>query len=445
MDSIREYLTFMGSRGLLLDIDRTVRREDIPELTDRLSSRAMVLMFRRVEGYGCGVVTNLVPSHEALGLLLAGDDPYALFLERIRDRREKVPVGRDGSLTSVDMEERDLLSFLPILRHCEKDSAPFITTGIISAVDPDSGVVGRGIHRMEYRGGNRLGVTLINPPLADIYRKYEARGGRMPLCATLGVDPLLFLSMALKVSYERDKLEVAGALKGSGVKAMQCVESAIDVPAGAEFYLEGYVDSGDMRRDGPLGEISGYYLTMEKTPTFVVNRLLHRQDPIYHGLLPVGPEGDTYLTFVSRAHVQDSVKKLFPFIDDISFVPKTFGSSVVVSVGSAERSKIRSLILSMMAFPMIKKVVVVDEDIDCRSLADVEWAVVTRCEASRDIVIVPNLQGQPIDPGAPLGLGVAKMGIDATIQGKGMEERARVVRGEPARIEELMKSLEVLR
>jgi len=95
----------------------------------------------------------------------------------------------------------------------------------------------------------------------------------------------------------------------------------------------------------------------------------------------------------------------------------------------------------MMAFPMIKKVVVVDEDIDCRSLADVEWAVVTRCEASRDIVIVPGLQGQPIDPGAPLGLGVAKIGIDATFQGKGMEERARVVRGEPVRIEELMKSL----
>jgi 2,5-furandicarboxylate decarboxylase 1 len=438
MDSLREYLAFMEDRDLLLGIDETVTREDIPELIDLLSDRGQIILFKRVEGYKCGVVANLVPSHDALGTLLGGGDFYASFLDGVKRTHAKVPTEREG-LESFDTKGRDLLSVLPILKYCEHDSAPFITTGIVSSKDPESGIVGRGIHRMEYRGGNRLGVALLNPPLVDIYRRYEAKEEPMPLTVSVGVDPLLFLSMALKAGPETDKVEVAGGLKGKGIAVMQSFDSPIDVPVGAEFYLEGYVDANDTRQDGPLGEISGYYLTVEKTPTFVVNRVSHRPSPFFHALLPTSLEADTYLTFVSRAHVEESVKKLFPFIANIFFIQRTFGSSVVVSVRPAERGKIRSLMLSMMAFPMIKKVTIVDGDISPDNLRDVEWAVVTRCDADRDVIVIPGLQGQPIDPSAPLGQGVAKIGIDATMQGKKIEGRARVTPGNATAIQRLMR------
>ncbi len=299
-------------------------------------------------------------------------------------------------------------------------------------------MVGRGIHRMEYRGGNRLGIAFLNPPLADIFRRYEAKGGAMPVTVTVGVDPLLFLSMALKVPPETDKLEVAGGLKGKSVAVIQSSDSPIDVPGGAEYYLEGYVDPKDMSRDGPLGEISGYYVTIEKTPTFVVNRVFHRPSPLFHVLPPTSLEADTYLTFVSRAHVEQSVKRLFPFIQSIFFVPGTFGSSVIVSVGATGRGKVRSLMVSMLAFPMIKKVTIVDSDIRADNLRDVEWAVVTRCDAGRDVTIIPGLQGQPIDPWLTADGGVAKTGIDATIQGKDIEARARVAPGNAAAVKRLM-------
>jgi 2,5-furandicarboxylate decarboxylase 1 len=438
MDSLREYVTFMEGRGLLLGIDESVAREDIPELIDLLSDRGKVILFRQVEGYRCGLIANLVPSHDALGALLGGGDFYVSFLEGVKKTQPKVPTERN-ELYSVDTRGQDLLSVIPILKYCEHDSAPFITTGIVSSKDPESGIVGRGIHRMEYRGGNRLGVALLNPPLVDIYHRYEAKGEPMPLTVAVGVDPLLFLSMALKASPDRDKLEIAGGLKGKGVAVMQSFDSSIDVPATAEFYLEGYVDPSDTRQDGPLGEISGYYLTVEKTPTFVVSRVSHRPSPLFHALPPTSLEADTYLTFVSRAHVEESVKRLFPFIENVFFVQRTFGSSVVVSVRPSETGKIRSLMLSMMAFPMIKKVTVVDGDISPDNLRDVEWAVVTRCDADRDVVIIPGLQGQPIDPSAPLGQGVAKIGIDATTQGKKMEGRARVTPGNATAIQRLMK------
>ena len=441
MDSLREYLAFMKERGLVLEIGERVAREDIPELIELLSDRGRVIRFDHVDGYECGVVANLVPSHEALRALLGGEDAYALFLEGIKGARKTVPVEREG-LETIDMTGRDLLSVLPILKHCEKDSAPFITTGIVSAGDPVRGVVGRGIHRLEYRGGNRLGVTLINPPLSDILQSYRARGERMRLAVTLGVDPLLFLSMALKAGPDMDKLEVAGGLKGRGVKVIDLVETGVSVPAGAEFYLEGFVDYDDVRKDGPLGEIGGYYMTLEGTPTLVVSRIHRRSAPLYHALLPTSLEGDAYLTFVSRAHVEDAVKKLFPFIQDMAFVQKTFGASVVVSVRPVERTKIRSLLVSLLAFPMIKKVVVVDGDVDPYSLRDVEWAVVTRCAADQDVIIIGGLQGQPIDPQAHgRGLGIAKMGIDATVQGMGMEERALVAAGDRGRVEKVLSSI----
>jgi 2,5-furandicarboxylate decarboxylase 1 len=294
---------------------------------------------------------------------------------------------------------------------------------------------------MEYRGGNRLGLALINPPLSDIMQKYRAMGEPMRVGVALGVDPLLFLSMALKVAPDRDKMEVAGGLKGRGVKMIESIDSGVDMPAGAEYYLEGYLDQGDVRRDGPLGEIGGYYMALPRTPTLVVNTLSYRPCPLYHALLPTSLEGDAYLTFVSRAHIEESIKKLFPFIKDIVFVQKTFGSSAVVSIQPAERAKVRNLIVSMMGFPMIKKVVVVDEDVDPHDLRDVDWAVVTRCFADKDVIIVPGLQGQPIDPQAERGLGLAKIGFDASAQGKNIDERARVAAGESERIERIVNAI----
>jgi 2,5-furandicarboxylate decarboxylase 1 len=439
MDSLRDYIAFVKKRDLLLEVEDQVTREDVPELIERLSATKKVLLFKNLKGYKCSLVANLVPSHEVFRHLFNADNPYQFFLEGIRKTAKKVKAER--KLETVSLKGRDLLELLPILKHYEKDSAPFITTSVISALDPDSGVVGRGIHRMEYRGKNRIGVALINPPLVDIYRKHKARRERMPVTVAVGVDPILFLSMALKGQPGKDKLEVAGGLKGKGIKVMQSFDSSIDVPAGAEMYLEGYIDPDDVRRDGPLGEISGYYMTNKESPTMVVNRLSYQTAPMYHALLPTSLESDTYLTFVSRAHMEDAVKKLFPFIVDITFVQKTFGSSVIVSIKPVDRSRIRNLILSMLAFPMIKKVIVVDEDVDPQDLRDVEWALVTRCLADKDIVIVPGLQGQPIDPQAEHGLGVAKMGIDATTQGKTFEEKALIAAGSRKNIERILKSI----
>lgn len=440
VESLRDYLSLMEKEGQVLTIKEKVHKDDIPELIERLSKSRKVLFFESVEGYSCRLVANLAPTHDSFKMLFRAEDPYEFFVRAIQRKEKTVKVEGIG-LETVKMAGKDLMSFLPILKHYEKDSAPFITSGIISASDPDTGVIGRGVHRMEYRGGNRLGITLLNPPLTTIYHKYIARKAKMLVSITIGVGPGVFISMALKASQDTDKLEAAGGLLGEGIQVIPSFDSPVEVPASGEFLLEGYVDEEQVKQDGPMGEISGYYLALDETPTIVVERLSHRKSPIYHALLPTCAEADMYLTFVSRSHMEESAKKLFPTILNLTFVPKTFGSSLVVSVTTTEKFKVRNLMLFLLTFPMIKKVVVVDADVNPEDLKDVEWAVITRCKADEDIVILGGLQGQPIDPTAEEVYGVAKIGINATRAGKKIQDRAIIAKGDRERIRNVLYSV----
>jgi 2,5-furandicarboxylate decarboxylase 1 len=428
----------MQDNGRVLEIKDPVSKEDIPELIEKLADRKKVLLFEHVDGYNCRLVANCVPSIDVFKILLGGAaNPGEAFLEGVKRSYEKVPV-KPGKLNTIDVSSRDLIDLLPILKHYQKDSAPFITTSVISSIDPDSGFIGRGVHRMEYRGKNLLGVTLLNPPLGDIYRKYRDRHETMPLTISIGVDPLLFISMAIKAPWGADKMQIAGGLRGKGIEVIPSFDSLIDAPAESEIYLEGYVSPDKGMQDGPLGEISGYYLTIKETPTVAVQRLTYKDSPIYHALLPTSPEADMYLTFVSSAHIEENAKKLFPFISRITFIQKTFGSSIVVNIKGVERFKVRSLIMFLLSFPMIKKAVIIDDDVNPEDLRDVEWAIITRSSASEDVIIVNGLQGQPIDPQTEGGNGVAKIGINATVQGKLIEERANVVKGDSERVKKII-------
>lgn len=439
IDSLKEYLSFAETKGWVLEIAEVVDREDIPRLIERLDSKKKILLFSNIRGYRCGLVANLVPGHEVFSELLGTDDPYRAFSERSKMVEPRVSAD-EGDLEKIDMEGKDLLEFLPLLKHYEGDSAPFITTSIIASEDPRNGIVGRGIHRMEYRGGNRLGVTLLNPPLKDIREWYQSKNQLMPIAVSLGVDPVVFLSMALKAGMPADKLDITGGLKGRGTGVFR-LGGEVDVPAGADIYLKGYVDESIKRQDGPLGEISGYYMTIPETPTMIVKELYFRPSAVYHALLPTSLEANMYLSFVSRANLEESLKKSYPFVADITFVEKTFGTSVIVRVKPGSSEKIKNMIAYLLSFQMIKKAVVVDLDVDSYDLKDVEWACITRCSADRDMVIIQGIQGQPIDPQAGAGYRVTKIGIDATAEGKTREGRAVVAAGDSERIEQILKGV----
>jgi 2,5-furandicarboxylate decarboxylase 1 len=438
IDSLRDYLALLEKKSMLLPVQEKVFREDLPALIERLQGSGKALLFSNVDGYACRVAANLVPSRDCFAdIFQTSTSPYEYFLQGVTRREPTRPTG-GHDMVSLSLEGAELLEHLPILKHYELDSAPFITSAIASSRDPETGVVARGIHRLEYRGGNRLGIALLNPPLSELCEKYKRLQQRMPVSLSIGMDMALFLAMALKAPPDTDKLTIAGGLKGKGIETIRSVDSDIDVPK-TEILLEGHVDYNDRREDGPLGEISGYYMRLQETPTVVVKRLSYRPSAIYHALLPTSREGDMYLTFVSYAHIHETLMRLFPFVMEMKFVPRTFGSSVIIQVRSVETQRIRSLITFVLSFPMIKKVLVVDDDVDTEDARDLEWALITRFDPRRDLILIENLPGQPIDPQKKEGQGLTKMGMDATVFGKNIEQRAKISSGAADRMEAILQ------
>jgi 2,5-furandicarboxylate decarboxylase 1 len=194
--------------------------------------------------------------------------------------------------------------------------------------------------------------------------------------------------------------------------------TGIPVPARAVVVLEGEIDPSDERPDGPLGEISGYSLAFPRTPTFRVRGLHHRRDAVYQALLPTGPDGDALLGAVAEASILPQARGLFPFAQAFHVVPGTFGSSIVVRVGNANRGQVRALLCHLLSAGMVKKAVAVAGDVDAASLSDVEWSLATRCQPDRDVLVLEGLAGQVIDPSGPEPGLTSKIGIDATGYGR---------------------------
>lgn len=417
---LRDALKTLRDKDRLIQIDEPVSPvfEAAALLGAAARRREGAVLFSRVADHTVPVCGNLVYGRDVLGWALGvpTEAVPAELTRRLSSPISPVSTG-DGPVQAVEAK-LCLAQTLPILTHYRGDSGPFITTGLLSVRDPDTGNVARGIHRMELRGANELGVALLNPPLADVYARHKQQGSRMPAAAVVGIDPLTFCAFALKGAPQVDKLAVAGGLHGVPLEVTLAACTGLPVPARAEFLLEGEIDPADERPDGPLGEIGGYSLAFPATPTFRVTRITHRPDPIYHALLPTGPEGDLLLATVAEASLGSRVAERFPFTGRLHFVPTTFGSSLVVQVAPARREQVRSLLVHLLTLGMVKKVVAVADDVDPADPTEVEWSVATRFQADRDAVILPDLAGQPIDPSCPELYRTAKLALDATGYGR---------------------------
>lgn len=378
------------------------------------------ILFEQVKGYGMPIVGNLLGTRKRLALALGVEekDLYQGLMPRLD---QHIPpcllTGQNDQMTFTPGKEQPLAELIPVLTHYAADSGPFITTGLTSARDPVNGVIGRGVHRLEIRGEAEIGISLVNPPLSEIYAVHKKQGTPMEVAITVGVDPAIFIGTVLKVSKGIDKFASIGGLMGSAVPMEKAPTLDLDIPAQADIVLEGYIDPTQAEKDGILGEVSGYYLSFS-SPSVHITSVRLQKDAIYHALLPYGAEVDQLLVFVYGLNVVPKMKKEFPALTDIHFVPGTFGSHAVMMMATDDKGEVRRAITMALTFPYIKRVVAVDEDVNIRDPLDVEWAMATRFQAHRDLIVVDGLKGQPIDPSSDTSSGKgfisAKMGIDAT-------------------------------
>ena len=416
---IRDFVGYLRDIRELLTISTPLDpRFEISTILSELGKKeAPAILFEEVKGYKFPVVGNLLGTKKRLSIALGVDQEHLLedALPKLENGLLPILVSdRSQKVVITKKEKIDLLKLLPILTHYSKDSGPYITSGITSARDLKDGTIGRGLHRMEVRGKNELGISLLNPPLSEIYAHCKKERKKMEVATVIGVDPTLLIAAVFKIPRGMDKLTVAGGLRGEPIPLVKAETVDIDIPAYAEITIEGFIDPKGKEKDGLLGESSGYYMTFSKSPTIHVTTITYRKGAYFHAIVPWSLEVDNLLYLIHGIDFVPKMKREIPTLKRIHLIPGTFGSHVVMSIDTDNKGEIRRALTLALSFSNIKKAVIVDGDVEVEDHHEVEWAIATRFQGDRDLIVIPDVRGQPIDPSSKEGFLTTKIGMDAT-------------------------------
>ncbi|AKJ39364.1 UbiD family decarboxylase [Methanosarcina barkeri] len=404
--SFRTFINQLKENGKLVEILQPVSpRFEASRIAK--NTKAPVL-FHDISG--SKVIMNLLGSRDELSSMLGVPKE-----EIIKKLSEVSPEGEvrlvSESPTLEVIEDKVDLTKLPILTHFEKDGAPYITAGIV--VSEYGGTINASIHRLMLVGKDKLAARLVPPRHTYLLHKKAAEKGEpLPVAIVLGCDPTIIYATSTRVPVGKE-FEYAAALRGAPVELFECA-NGLKVPH-AEIVLEGYIDPVERVDEGPFVDITGTYDVVRKEPVIHITRIIHRKDPIYHGILPAGPEHLLMMGVPYEPRIYRAVGE----VTTVKNVVLTEGGccylhAVVQIEKQTEGDGKNAIMAAFAAHTSLKHVVVVDEDINIFDPNDVEFAIATRVKGDIDILIIPNVRGSSLDPrGAPDGT-TTKVGIDAT-------------------------------
>lgn len=327
----------------------------------------------------------------------------------------------------------DLGALLPALHHTAADAGRYVTAGIVVTRDPDTDVYNASYHRLQIIGPNRMAIQLdFGRHLRLAFERAKRRGEALPIAVCIGTDIALqytAATMGSQMPENSDELAVAGGLAGSPLSVVPAVSVDLLVPAETEIVLEGRILPDTVSHEGPFGEFVGYLSRPADAPVVEISAVTRRHRPIYHAINGYGRETIMLRKYVLEASLLKVLQGAIPIVVDAEMTAgglHRFHAVVQVRKTSPQHDGFQRNAI-MAAFGALKDldlVIVVDEDIDIRDPVDVEYALATRMEASRDLLPIPGARGHEYVRVGASGIR-AKLGIDATVP---FEEKARFAR-----------------
>lgn len=391
-------------------------RFGIAAVANRLDGR-MASIFPSPGGHAIPIVSGLLSDRywmaEAIGV--GSDALLASFQNACLDPIPNSEVTK-AKCQEVVHRDVDLKALLPIPTHNEFDSGAYITAGLVISRRPDTGVQNVAIHRLQVSGSNRLGVLLLPRHTLAFYQEQEAEGRDLEIAIVIGVDPLTLLASQAIVPLGHDELGISGALRGSPLPVVRCLTNEVRVPAEAEIVLEGRILAKVREPEGPFGEFPQYYGERGQRHVIEIDAVTHREQPIYHTIVGGGLEHLLLGGIPREASFLSHLQRSFSCVRDVHLsLGGTCRYHLYIQLNKPFPGEAKNVILAALGTHYdIKHVTVVDLDVDVHNPNEVEWAVATRFQAERDLVIVHNCQGSRLDPSTRDGVG-SKMGFDATV------------------------------
>jgi len=402
--SFRGFLDELWDAGLIEEIDRPIS----PVLeAAAISWHAGPLFFHHLDGHRCAM--NVLGSRDLLARALRMEkSDMVQRLGRIRIE--------DGQTREVDsspflevISEPDL-SRMPILTHFKGDGGLYITAGIVVSRLGDE--TNASVHRLMVLGKDRLAARLV--PGRHTHRlrqKALDQGERLPVAIVIGVDPVILIAASTRVPMSME-FSYASALRRKPVE-LTTLDNGVAVPH-AEIVLEGYID-GETASEGPFVDITGTMDLVRMEPVIHLTRMMTRDDPVYHALLPSGREHKMLMGLPYEPLIFNEVSRVVRVKDVLLTEGGCFYLHAVVQIDKRDESDPRRAIdAAMDAHRSLKHVMIVDADIDIHDPQELEYAVATRFRGDEDLVVRPNVRGSTLDPRSIDGI-TTKVGIDATM------------------------------
>ncbi|BDG78638.1 phenolic acid decarboxylase subunit C [Bacillus subtilis] len=433
----REFLAALEKEGQLLTVNEEVKPE--PDLgaaaraASNLGDKSPALLFNNIYGYNnAQIAMNVIgswPNH-AMMLGLPKDTPVKEQFFEFAKRYEQfpMPVKREETAPFHEneiTEDINLFDILPLFRINQGDGGYYLDKACVISrdlEDPDTfGKQNVGIYRMQVKGKDRLGIQPV--PQHDIaihLRQAEERGINLPVTIALGCEPVITTAASTPLLYDQSEYEMAGAIQGEPYRIVKSKLSDLDIPWGAEVVLEGEIIAGEREYEGPFGEFTGHYSGGRSMPIIKINRVYHRNNPIFEHLYLGMPwtECDYMIGINTCVPLYQQLKEAYP--NEIVAVNAMYTHGLIAIVSTKNRYGGFAKAVGMRALTTphglgyCKMVIVVDEDVDPFNLPQVMWALSTKMHPKHDAVIIPDLSVLPLDPGSnPSGI-THKMILDAT-------------------------------
>lgn len=447
---LREFIKVLENKGLLVRISTEVNPLlEIAEITDRMCKTeggGKALFFEKVKGSQYPVVTNLFGSYERMCLALEintlddigrriedllNQSPPKSLMEKLALLPKLFELSRffpkqvkNAPCQEVVIRENPDLGIFPIIKCWPRDGQPgdegrFITLPMVFTRDPETGKPNCGMYRIHVYDKNTTGMHWhIHKDGARHYDKYAIMGKKMPAAIAVGGDPSVIYAASAPLPESVDEMLFAGFLRKDPVEMVKCITSDIEVPAHSELVIEGYLEPGEMRIEGPFGDHTGFYSAADNFPVFHATCITHRKDMIYPATI-VGkpPMEDCYMGKATERIFLPLVRLDFPEIKDMNLpMEGVFHNAALLSIKKSYPGHAKKIIHGLWGkgqMMFAKLLIVVDDDVDVQNISYTAWRVLNNVDWKRDVVISDGPLDD-LDHAANWPRYGSKMGIDAT-------------------------------
>ncbi|MFA5077437.1 MAG: UbiD family decarboxylase [Candidatus Micrarchaeia archaeon] len=408
MTSFRDFVEHLRAQGKLVELTQPVSKHlELAGVLKALDGKPVYTDSVK-ENPDARVVGNIFSTRELIGEYLEiGNEEITHKLSWAINNPSKPELAQSGPVLEITEKEVDLSKF-PIPFHAEKDGGPYFASAVVIAQNKE---LGRNcsFHRMMVIGKDKVVVRILPRHLDEFIKR---AGGELDVAFVVGAPINVLLAGATSIELGKDELEIANSLMP--LKTVK-LGNGIEVPADAEFAFEGKITS-EMVDEGPFIDLTETYDIVRKQRVMKITKVHHRKHPIFHALLPGALEHKILMGMPREPTIFNEVNKVCE-CKGVNITPGgcSWLHAVVAIRKMNEDDGKKALEAAFRGHKSLKHVVVVDDDIDIYSPDSVEWAIATRMQANKSLVIKQNEKGSSLDPSAdPHTYATTKMGIDAT-------------------------------